>query len=335
MYPILAYSFYFWLSIVRDLPTRFNPTPCGTSYFLFARIDSHNFKEASTAILVFDGYMMAAVAIGLLAFLGTLVYFLLEAVYRKIFPRNRRTNNTQSHSTSSITMNHQNRRRSNSIQNPQRVDSVNLWGQNPWNVGQLIKRIVETYPHLVAAAFNFIILIWTILAVELPIHWNHISDVYSLQSTGQFIPLITGIANLIIITYKFMKPLEDGIYMLIVIIEIRLTQVIDDKPTEEEPHELEDLSHQNGQPPTETQEPLVESLNEETQPAERQPQQLIEATNQDHLAERQPQLVEAANQDHPAERQPQQLVEAANQDHLAAASTGRDMPAQPRKRHTK
>lgn len=28
-YPILAYSFYFWLSIVRDLPARFTPTPCG------------------------------------------------------------------------------------------------------------------------------------------------------------------------------------------------------------------------------------------------------------------------------------------------------------------
>jgi hypothetical protein len=70
IHPILAYSFYFWLSIVRDLPTRFTPTPCGTSYFLFTRIDSHNFKKASTAILVFNGYMAACVAILLLAYLG-------------------------------------------------------------------------------------------------------------------------------------------------------------------------------------------------------------------------------------------------------------------------
>jgi len=308
MYPVIAYSFYFWLSIVRDLPARFTPTPCGTSYFLFTRIDSHNFKEASTIILVFDGYLTAAIAMVFLAVLGSLIYYLLKTIYRKIFSRNRRTNDTQTHananSAGSITMNHQNRHGSNSIRNPQRVDSVNLWIQDPWNFEQLIERIVETYPHFVAAVINFMVLIWTILAVELPIRWNHISDVYSLRSTGQFIPLITGTANLIIITYKFNQPPEDGIHMLLVTIGMRLTQVIDDKLTEEEPYELKDTSHQNGQPPTETQEPPAESLNEETQPAERQLQQ--------HVG--------AANQDHPV---------------AAFSATGGDMPAQPRKRHTK
>jgi hypothetical protein len=157
------------LGEVLNHPRLANKIQSYTVCFLFTWIDSHNFKEASTAILVFDGYMTASIAITLLALLGILVYYLLRTVYRKIFPRNGRTNDTQSHSTISITMNHQNRRRSNSIRNPQRVDSVNLWRQIPWNFGQLIERIVETYPHLVAAAFNFIILIWTILAVELPI----------------------------------------------------------------------------------------------------------------------------------------------------------------------
>jgi hypothetical protein len=146
-----------------------------------------------------------------------------------------------------------------------------------------IERIVDKYPHLVVAAFNFTVLIWTILAVELPIRWNHISDVYSLRSTGQFIPLITGIANLIIIGYKFVNP-EDGIRMLIITTEMRLTQVIDDKSTEEEPHNEEDLSRQNGQSATETQEPPAESRNEERQSAERQLQEHVEAANEDHPA---------------------------------------------------
>jgi hypothetical protein len=87
-YPILAYGFYFWLSIVRDLEARFTPTPCGTSYFLFARIDSHNFKKASTAILVFDGYFTAIIALVILGCLGYLVYYLLKAVYRRFSPTN-------------------------------------------------------------------------------------------------------------------------------------------------------------------------------------------------------------------------------------------------------
>jgi hypothetical protein len=98
-YPILAYGLYFWLSIVRDLPARFTHTLCGTSYFLFARIDSHNFKKASTAILVFDGYLTASIALVLLGLLG-LVYYLLKAVYRRLSPANQRINDTQSHADS-------------------------------------------------------------------------------------------------------------------------------------------------------------------------------------------------------------------------------------------
>jgi hypothetical protein len=208
-------------------------------------------------------------------------------------------------------MNHQNRRRSNSIRSPQRVNSVNLWGQDGWrfDLSIVVERIVDKYPHFVAAAFNFTVLIWTLLAVEFPIRWNHISDVYLLRSTGQFIPLITGIANLIIIGYKFLNPPEDGIRMLTSTTGMRLTQVIDDKSTEEgphdeEPHDEEDPSYQNEQSSAETQEPPAESTNEEIQPAERQLQENVEAVNEDHPA-------------------------------AESSATGGNIPARLRKRHTK
>ena len=43
---------------------------------------------------------------------------------------------------------------------------------------------------------NVLIALFTIVAIELIIRWNHISDAYSLGSTSQIIPLVIGIGNL-------------------------------------------------------------------------------------------------------------------------------------------
>ena len=43
---------------------------------------------------------------------------------------------------------------------------------------------------------NVFIALFTIVAIELIIRWNHISDAYSLGSTSQIIPLVIGIGNL-------------------------------------------------------------------------------------------------------------------------------------------
>jgi hypothetical protein len=37
--------------------------------------------------------------------------------------------------------------------------------------------------------------IYTILTVELMLQWNRVSDVYSINSTGQLIPLIVALAG--------------------------------------------------------------------------------------------------------------------------------------------
>ncbi|KAE9362622.1 hypothetical protein N431DRAFT_144436 [Stipitochalara longipes BDJ] len=43
--------------------------------------------------------------------------------------------------------------------------------------------------------FNMIVLIWSIVAIELMIKWNGITDVHTIQSVGQLIPFIIGIVG--------------------------------------------------------------------------------------------------------------------------------------------
>lgn len=39
------------------------------------------------------------------------------------------------------------------------------------------------------------VIVWSILAIELTLRWNSVTDVYEVQSTGQLIPLIIGVAS--------------------------------------------------------------------------------------------------------------------------------------------
>jgi hypothetical protein len=46
-------------------------------------------------------------------------------------------------------------------------------------------------------AVNALFLIWAIIAVELCLIWNQVTLVYTLNSTGQLIPLIIGVVGLL------------------------------------------------------------------------------------------------------------------------------------------
>lgn len=59
----------------------------------------------------------------------------------------------------------------------------------------------------------FLIAVWCIIAVELTLHWNSISRVYDVKSTGQIIPLVVGISGLLDTLSKqemFMRKSEHG-----------------------------------------------------------------------------------------------------------------------------
>jgi hypothetical protein len=39
--------------------------------------------------------------------------------------------------------------------------------------------------------------LWCLVAIETTLKWNHISGIYTLQSTGQFIPLVIGVGGVL------------------------------------------------------------------------------------------------------------------------------------------
>ena len=45
--------------------------------------------------------------------------------------------------------------------------------------------------------FSIVAITWFVLAVELTLSWNSVGSVYSLSSTGQLIPFITGLLGLV------------------------------------------------------------------------------------------------------------------------------------------
>lgn len=57
--------------------------------------------------------------------------------------------------------------------------------------------VSSKYSLLFIYGMNLLCIIWTIIAVELTLLWNNINGVYSLNSTGQLIPLIIGVAGLL------------------------------------------------------------------------------------------------------------------------------------------
>ena len=162
--PVFSYSFYFWLSIVRKRPTKFTPTPCGTSYFLFARISASNFQPASTFLLVQVGFYLAItsfLSLGIIAYIA----------------------------------------RSTWIQHTGRSESE--WVTRLRRELDYDQEKFERISQYVLGGFALIFLCWIIIAVELPLRWNHVQDVYSLKSTGQFIPLITAISGCINLMYHY------------------------------------------------------------------------------------------------------------------------------------
>ena len=48
-----------------------------------------------------------------------------------------------------------------------------------------------------AGGLPFLLAVWCIVAIEMTLHWNSFSQVYEVRTTGQIIPLVTGVSWLL------------------------------------------------------------------------------------------------------------------------------------------
>jgi hypothetical protein len=60
----------------------------------------------------------------------------------------------------------------------------------------IISKTINYFLHSITLAWSTVVIIYSILAVELTLRWNHVQGVSEVRSTGQFIPLFTGLLGL-------------------------------------------------------------------------------------------------------------------------------------------
>ncbi|KIW57678.1 hypothetical protein PV05_02244 [Exophiala xenobiotica] len=62
--------------------------------------------------------------------------------------------------------------------------------------GKSVHRTFQFLKNLYPQALNILYLVWAVVGIELTLIWNNVSDVYTIQSTGQLIPFLTGILSM-------------------------------------------------------------------------------------------------------------------------------------------
>ena len=81
----------------------------------------------------------------------------------------------------------------------ERLDMIFALGRCESISGSFIRGLCALTTLLLASSYLFLnicVALFTIVAIELIIRWNHISNAYSLGSTSQIIPLVIGVGNL-------------------------------------------------------------------------------------------------------------------------------------------
>ena len=189
-----TYSVWFWFFGVKN----FVQESCGTYVFLFAKVSL--FGHALTFLKI-AGITTMVVYGGLFLYL---YYFVLVASYYSVAGIAR----VQKYGSNVL---------SEEISGQNTVYSALgiMWAHlfldfKSSKVGREVsdsakdpaKRRKERLNHLLVASFT---IVWSILAIELTIRWNSITEVNTIKTTGQLIPFVIGIGGLFQVVYNIGK----------------------------------------------------------------------------------------------------------------------------------
>lgn len=170
-----AFSLWFWLYMSGAVRSGMQPTSCGTTFFLFAPISGGAIRGVSIFMAIISAIALASCLWGIVFFIRPLRVGLMKVTYRKeTWAALWRTKIAQVDS------------RDRSQWATSILPTIPEGAGADWKKGILIFAAG-------GMIWNVVLLVWTILRVKLPLYWNRAEGVYSLSSTGQFIPLIIGI----------------------------------------------------------------------------------------------------------------------------------------------
>ncbi|KAE9993780.1 hypothetical protein EG327_003285 [Venturia inaequalis] len=167
------YCTWFWLSGIHHHD--FLDTNCGTYGFLFTKVSLKN-KHVTRFFAALSMYLAILYTLGSVYAVGALAAFLMKAPWLiRIIQESKRLS------------------RARDAKSPERSPLLRSW------------RIAELATGIIAPATNIVSFFYSIIGLEMTLHWNHVTGVYTINSVGQLIPFVIGLVGFIKVIYEPIK----------------------------------------------------------------------------------------------------------------------------------
>ncbi|KAF2816013.1 uncharacterized protein BDZ99DRAFT_127062 [Mytilinidion resinicola] len=201
-------TIWFWIRLATVGEHDFAPSPLGTEFFLFARLGQHSVRGAAIFMTVIMFWMWTPLPCALILglrnamkgsisdrfIMATMVFMppglvfgiytlLFDKLLSLIFPCLRPLSEEQ-------------------------MTRAGMDTRYPYRYGSYLfyKDNFKCRFFGIACSLMFI---YVVLAIELTLKWNSVSDVYEVQSTGQVTPLAVGLLTLFALLWKLYRENED------------------------------------------------------------------------------------------------------------------------------
>lgn len=199
--PTIVYTGWFWINMASGSKHLFADTPCGTSFFLLNHVTSKHIQSWSYVVVLIS----VSVAVG---FLATPV---LDTTYRKdrSFQTARKclfwviflpvlVIGCILYSIAAIGV------RALGLQALYTKTVIAAENGRPGRTYHIPRLNMNSYT-VYSAIVGFMILFWTIIAIELTLYWNSVTGIYSLDSSGQLIALIVGLGTFLSLFWELFQ----------------------------------------------------------------------------------------------------------------------------------
>jgi len=163
---------WFWLSGIHH---DFLDTDCGTYGFLFTKVSLKN-QHVTKFFAALSIYLAILYVIASIYALGAFAAFLLRAPWLDRIIRKHEQEASVAADRSRVSA----RKRSARSQQ-------------------------DIFSSIVAPTANIVSLIYSVIGIEMTLHWNHVTGVYSINSVGQLIPFVIGLVGFIKVVYEPLK----------------------------------------------------------------------------------------------------------------------------------
>lgn len=211
--PTVVYTCWFWINMAKGNNSLFAETPCGTSVFLLGHVTSENIQAMSiivsiitvsfAAAMLFAGigsvndkkpsrfllWTQRGLILTWLPMVATSCILLLLAFICALI-----CNPKAAYDTAKRTK----------------------YEQPTATTIQVLRALFREEADAIFTWVAFVVYFFTVLAMELTLFWNSVTGIYSLDTTGQFIPLVIGVGTLLSLFWDLLQKPVSVVLLLLV-----------------------------------------------------------------------------------------------------------------------